>query len=126
MIANAWGPPSMLDIKKELREPGIAVLHLSGRIAMGRPCQDVEAQVDELLRQETLNIILDLTDVQRVDSTGFGTIVTCSQKVKKAGGTLRIVGASGMVEEIAQSSQLPRIIPFHSGLEEALAAFQKP
>ena len=116
----------MLDIKKELREPGIAVLHLSGRISMGRSCQDIEAQVDELLHQGTLKIILDLTDIQRVDSTGFGTIVTCSQKVKKAGGTLRIVGATGMVEEIAQSSQLPRIIPFHANLEEALAAFQEP
>lgn len=113
----------MLEIKKELIEPGIGVLHLSGRIAMGRPCQEIEEQVDALLEQKVLRVILDLTDIQRVDSTGFGTIVTCWQKVKKEGGTLRIVGASGMVEEIAQSSQLPRIIAFHPDLAHALAAF---
>ena len=113
----------MLEIRKQVIEPGICVLHLSGRIAMGRPCQDIEEQVDELVQQNVVKVILALTDVQRVDSTGFGTIVTCSQKLKKAGGALRIVGASGMVEEIAQSSQLPRIIPFDARMDEALVAF---
>ena len=91
---------------------------------MGRPCQDLEEQVDELVLQGVVKMILDVTDVQRIDSTGFGTIVNCSQKLKKAGGGLRVVGASGMVEEIAQSSQLPRIIPFDARMDEALAAFR--
>ncbi|PYX40444.1 MAG: hypothetical protein DMG81_06215 [Acidobacteria bacterium] len=125
MIANAWGPPSMLEIRQEIIEPGIGVLHLSGRIAMGRPCQDIEAEVEEMLRQKITKIVLDVSEVQRVDSTGFGTIVTCSQKLKNAGGKFRVVGVKGMVEEIAHSSQLPRIIPFDATLPEAISALQE-
>jgi len=113
----------MLEIRKELVDPDIAVLHLSGRIAIGRPSQDIEAQVEELIGQGMSKMILNLTDVQRVDSTGFGTIVVCSQKLKNAGGGLRIVGAKGMVEEIAHSSQIPTIVPFHATLADAIVAF---
>lgn len=124
MNANAWGPRSMLEIRKELLEPELVVLHLDGRVGMGRPCQDIEAQVEECIRQNTPKLILNLTDVHRVDSTGFGTIVACSQKLKQAGGELRIVGANGMVEEIAHTSQLPRIIPFHATMAEAVNALR--
>ena len=92
---------------------------------MGRPCQDIEAEVEEMLRQKITKIVLDVSEVQRVDSTGFGTIVTCSQKLKNAGGKFRVVGAKGMVEEIAHSSQLPRIIPFDATLQEAISALQE-
>jgi len=50
MTATAGGPRSMLEIRKESLQPGITVLHLTGRIAMGRPCQEIEGHVDELIR----------------------------------------------------------------------------
>jgi anti-sigma B factor antagonist len=123
MNTSAGGPRSMLEIRKELVEPDIAVLHLSGRIAMGRPCQDIEGQVDELIRQKTTKVILDLLEVQRVDSTGFGTIVQCSNKLRVAGGELRVAGAKGMVEGIATTSNIPMIVPFHATIAEAVAGF---
>jgi anti-sigma B factor antagonist len=113
----------MFEMKKELIGPDVAVLHLSGRIAMGKPCQDIDAQVDELIREKVSKVVLDLTHVDRVDSTGFGTIVLNSGKLKKAGGELRVAGATGIVAEIAHSSQIPRIVPFHTNVEDAVANF---
>jgi anti-anti-sigma factor len=123
-LANAVGGlPGMFEMTKELIPPDIAVLHLSGRISMGKPCQELDAQVDELIREKIVKIVLDLAHVDRVDSTGFGTIVMSSGKVKKLGGELRVAGASGIVAEIAHSSQIPRIVPFHAKVEEALTNF---
>lgn len=116
----------MLQIRKEAVAPDIVVLHLTGRIAMGRPCQEIEWQVDELIREKTPKLILDLSEVQRVDSTGFGTIVTCSGKLKKAGGELRVAGAKGIVDDIAHTSNIPRIVPFHATVEEAARSFLPP
>jgi len=113
----------MLQIRQDSISPDIVVLHLTGRVAMGRPCQEIEAQIDELIRRKSTKLILDLSEVQRVDSTGFGTIVMCARKFKKAGGEFRIAGAKGIVEEIAHTSNLPTIIPFHATVEDAVAAF---
>jgi anti-anti-sigma factor len=114
----------MLEIRKEQLEPGIVVLHFSGRIGMGRSSEDLEAAIQELIQQNVSKVILDLADVQRVDSTGFGILVTSSQKLKRAGGELRVVGAHGVVEEIAHSSQIPKIVPFHATVADAVAAFR--
>lgn len=114
----------MLAIRKELFEPKIAVLHLSGRIAVGRPCQEIEEAIQELIEEETLRVILDLTEVQRVDSTGFGMIVLCGGKLKKAGGELRVAAANDMVEEIAVSSQIRKIIMFDKTVADAVAALK--
>jgi anti-sigma B factor antagonist len=123
MNATAGGRSSMLQIKQETIAPDIVVLRMSGRIAMGRACQEIDALIDELIRQKSTKVILDLSEVQRVDSTGFGTIVMSAGKFKKAGGELRIAGAKGIVDEIAHTSNLPTIIPFHPTVEEAAAAF---
>jgi anti-sigma B factor antagonist len=123
MTTTAGGPRSLLEIKQESVASGITVLHLVGRISMGRPCLEIEWHVDELIRLNTPRLILDLSEVQRVDSTGFGTIVMCSGKLRKAGGELRIAGAHGIVEEIANTSNLPKIIPFHATVAEAAASF---
>jgi anti-sigma B factor antagonist len=115
----------MLEMRKESVPPDVTVLHLTGRIAMGRACQDIESQVDELIRQNTPKLILDISEVQRVDSTGFGTIVMCAGKLKKAGGTMRVAGAKGIVNEIAHTSNIPRVVPFDATIEEALAALRQ-
>ena len=41
------------------------------------------------------------------------------------GGELRVAGATGIVAEIAHSSQIPRIVPFHTTVEDAVANFAK-
>jgi len=115
----------MFEMRKELILPDTAVLHLSGRISMGKPCQEIDTQVDELIREKILKVVLDLVHVDRVDSTGFGTIVMSSGKFKKSGGELRVAGATGIVAEIAHSSQIPRIVPFHTTVEDAVANFAK-
>jgi anti-sigma B factor antagonist len=126
MTATAGGPRSMLQIRKESIAPDIVVLHLIGRIAMGRPCQEIEANIDELIQQKAPRVVLDFSEVQRMDSTGFGTLVLCAGKFRKAGGDLRVAGAKGIVDEIAHTSNIPRIIPFYASVEQAVASFTAP
>jgi len=112
----------MLAITKESVPPDVTVLHLTGRIAMGRPCQEIESQVEELIRQNKPKLVLDLSEVQRVDSTGFGTIVMCAGKLKKVGGGMRVAAAKGIVNEMAHTSNISRVVPFDASIEEAVAA----
>ena len=114
----------MLAIRKESVSPDVTVLHLTGRISMGRPCQDIEAYVDELVRENKPKLVLDLSEVQRVDSTGFGTIVLCASKLKNAAGGLHVCCAKGIVDEIAHTSNIPRVVPFYATQQEAISALK--
>jgi len=112
-----------MEIHRKSIEPDIFVLQPVGRITMGRPCQEIEWVIDELLRGNIHKLVLDLSEVDRVDSTGIGMIVTSSGKMKKAGGELRVAGARGMVHDMAYTANIHRIIPFHDTVEQAAASF---
>ena len=116
----------MFEIHKKLIEPDVFVIQPAGRIIMGRPAQEIEWLIEELIRDNTRKLVLDLSGVDRVDSTGIGIIVTASAKMKKAGGEMRICGVHGMVHDMMYTANIHRIISFHPTLEEAAASFNAP
>ena len=101
----------------------IVVLEMTGRITLGRDCQQIEADVDELVRGNQARIVFDLSKVKYMDSSGVGIMVMCSGKAREAGGELRIAGASGVVEQTLQLTRTSTIVPMFATLAEALAGF---
>jgi anti-sigma B factor antagonist len=125
-----WLPPKerkgMFEIHRKHIEPDVFVMQPIGRITMGRACQEIEWLVDELVRGNIRKLVVDLTGVDRVDSTGIGVIVTSSGKLKKAGGEMRLCGVKGMVHDMMHTANIHRIISFHETMEEAAASFSTP
>lgn len=101
----------------------VVVLEMAGRITLGRDCQQIEADVDDLLRGKQARIVFDLSKVKYMDSSGVGIMVMCSGKVREAGGELRIAGATGVVEQTLLLTRTSTIVPTFATLAEALAGF---
>jgi anti-sigma B factor antagonist len=101
----------------------VVVLEMTGRITLGRDCQQIETDVDELLRGKQARIVFDLSKVKYMDSSGVGIMVMCSGKVREAGGELRIAGATGVVEQTLKLTRTTVIVPTFATLAEALAGF---
>jgi anti-anti-sigma factor len=116
----------MFEIRRKHIEPDVFVVQPVGRLVMGRPCQEIEWLVDELVRGNIRKLVMDLGGVDRVDSTGIGVIVTSSGKIKKAGGEMRVCGVKGMVHDMMHTANIHRIISFHETMEEAAASFGAP
>jgi len=116
----------MLEIRQRKIDQEIVVLQLAGRLIMGRPCQDLEAEVAEMVTGKVRKLILDLSEVARVDSTGLSTIVTCFRKLRDAGGELRVAGARRVVEQMVRAANISRIVAFYPTVEEAAAGFAVP
>ena len=103
----------------------IVVLEMTGRITLGRDCQQIESDVDELVRGKQTRIVFDLSKVKYMDSSGVGIMVMCSGKVKGAGGELRLAGATGVVDQTLQLTRMSVIVPTFATLAEALAGFSE-
>lgn len=101
----------------------VVVLEMTGRITLGRDCQQIESDVDELVRGKQARIVFDLSKVKYMDSSGVGIIVMCSGKAREAGGELRIAGAAGVVEQTLKLTRTSTIVPMFATLSEALAGF---
>ena len=113
----------ILEIEKKPAGNDVVVLEMAGRITLGRDCQQIESQVEELVRAKQTKVIFDLSRIKHMDSTGIGILVTCSGKLKDAGGELRLAGATGVVGQTLKLTRIDSIVPTFASLDEALAGF---
>ena len=113
----------ILTIVSKQIPPDITVLELSGRIVMGNNSRDVELKLAELLRENARKIIFDLKGITVVDSTGIGILVVCHGKINKEGGSLRIAGATGNVEDTMKITNVDKILNIFPTVSAAAASF---
>jgi anti-sigma B factor antagonist len=113
----------MLAIQTKHVQPNIVVLELTGRITIGRDCKQLEWAVEGLVGEGRTKAILDLTSVTNIDSTGIGIIVLSAGQMKKAGGELRVAGASGHVETVLKMTNVDQIVALHPTAAAAAAGF---
>jgi len=113
----------LLNIEESRPQPDIVLLRFTGQITLGRDSQQVEWKLAELLRDQATKVIFDLAGVSFMDSTGIGIVVMCSGKLKKAGGQLRVSGATGLVDQTLRLTGVNNIVTLHATLDDALAAF---
>jgi len=115
----------MLTVDKKLVDSGVAVLALGGRLSLGRDCQRVEWQVDDLLREGTRRVIFDLSGLSFIDSAGVGMVMMCFGKFKQSGGSLVVAGAQGYVENTFKMTHVNDVLPLFPSVEAAAATFGK-
>lgn len=114
----------ILNVEGKTIEPDISVITMTGRITMGSDSQKIEWGLAELLKGNHKKVIFDLTAVDYLDSSGIGILMMCHAKLKRAGGTLRIAGARGMVAETLELTSVNKIVRLYPTAVEAAEGFQ--
>jgi anti-sigma B factor antagonist len=113
----------ILKIEQSSIAPDIDVFTMSGRLTMGSDSQQVEWNLAKLLNENHKKVIFDLSRVNYLDSSGIGILVMCHAKLKKAGGSLRIAGAEGMVRQIIEMTNVNKLVDLFATASEASKDF---
>jgi anti-sigma B factor antagonist len=108
--------------KKQLKaDVGLAELH--GRLLMGNDSRQVEWTIGEFLKEGVKKVVLDLSGVDTMDSTGVGILVMCHAKLQKEKGDLRIVSKAGLVHDTLLMTHVDRIVRFFPTVDDAAKDF---
>ena len=110
-------------------------LTVRSRVADGWTVLSVEGEVDlysaPVLRDAALaatesgvdHVVLDLTAVPFMDSSGLGVIVACLKRLREIGGELALVSPpSSPPTKLLSLTGLDHAIPTHATLDQAVAA----
>ena len=108
--------------KKELKT-GVVVLELSGPLQMGVECKRLELAFDALIRDHHTRVVVDLSHVTKVDSSGLGKLVNCFSRLKTAGGALRLAGTTGMIDGVLKLTHADRFLKAYPTALEAAGSF---
>src|SRR5260370_15513482 len=112
----------LLQIVEREMAPDITVVELTGRLALGRESQRIEALVEELSKKPSRKVIFDLTGVDYIDSAGIGMVALASGKLKASGGTLALVAPEVRVLPLLNLTQMGMIVKVCPTLAASAAA----
>jgi anti-sigma B factor antagonist len=110
-----------LDIAEHERE-GVTILALKGRITVGE-VTPVREKITHLLAAGHNQIVLDLQNVDYIDSTGLGNLVISYTQVKKAGGALKLLNLNKRNVELLALTRLHTIFEVFAEETDAVNSF---
>jgi len=110
-----------LDIVESVRED-ITVLTLKGRLTLGES-NLIREKVNQLSAAGKYKIVIDLTNVEYIDSTGLGILVICFTSLKKQGGALKLVNPNKRNVELLLLTKLHTVFEVFNEVQDAVNSF---
>lgn len=97
----------------------IAVLRLQGPRLGLTECDEVKESLNQLLRGGQVRIILDLSEVDFMDSTMIGTLVAGIRRVNAFGGKVAVCNVQPGIERLLAILKLERIFLVSADVDQA-------
>ncbi|MGV1003380.1 MAG: STAS domain-containing protein [Candidatus Nanopelagicales bacterium] len=82
---------------------------------------DLDSALTAAVADGSGRILVDLSEVSFLDSTGLGTLVKCLKHANAAGGWLRLVVGTEKIRKIFDITGLDAAMPMYDTVEAALA-----
>ncbi|SNS48526.1 anti-sigma B factor antagonist [Granulicella rosea] len=102
---------------------GVTILDLSGRITLGEGSVTLRDAVRDVLTKGSNKILLNLGDVNYIDSSGIGELVSAYTSVKGAGGEMKLLNLTKKVHDLLQITKLYTVFDVKDDEAAAIAAF---
>jgi anti-sigma B factor antagonist len=101
----------------------VAVLRLAGRLELDEGDIVFRNYVDRLVAEGRLKILLDLQNVDRIDSAGMGMLVSKYLSTRKRGGTIKLLHLTRHSDHLLDITRLATIFEIFDDEAEALGSF---
>lgn len=79
--------------------------------------------IQKLLKEKRINILLNLSGLRYLDSSGIGELARIYVAVVKQGGTMKVVGLTAKVEEVLKIARLSQVFQEFPDEQSALRSF---
>ncbi|HTS13363.1 MAG TPA: STAS domain-containing protein [Candidatus Limnocylindrales bacterium] len=107
------------------REVGdVVVIDFSGKITLGEGSAVLRKLVRELVERGHRKILLNLADVDYIDSSGIGELVSAYTAVRGVNGEMKLLQLTKRVHDILQITRLFTVFDVQSDEDIAVQSFR--
>jgi len=117
---NGWSSLEMSMLVNPRRLDDVVILDLSGRITMGEGTLILRDRIRKLLAAGHQKFLLNLADVDYIDSSGLGELVSSFTTVRNQGGQLKLLNLTRRVQDLLQITKLLTVFEVFNNEAEAL------
>jgi anti-sigma B factor antagonist len=111
-----------LEITQRDRE-GIVVFDLKGRITMGNEVSTFRAAFESVAEQSGAKMILNMREIDYVDSTGLGAMVMCATRLRKSNGMAKLLNVNRRNIELIVMTKIDTIFEIFDDEIDAVNSF---
>jgi anti-sigma B factor antagonist len=102
----------------------VAIIDFSGKITLGEGSSTLRHTIKDLIDKGHRKIVLNLYDVDYIDSSGIGELVSGYTTVRNASGELKLLHLTKRVHDLLQITRLFTVFDVQSDEDTALRSFR--
>jgi anti-sigma B factor antagonist len=102
---------------------GTVILELKGKLVGGPLSDRINHTLNNLLDQGKKNIVVDLSGVTSLNSSGMGILISGYSIVKDNGGALKLANVTVKIKGLLSMTRLNRIFEIYNSVDEAVKSF---
>ncbi|MCC6542335.1 MAG: STAS domain-containing protein [Flavobacteriales bacterium] len=102
-------------------ERNCKVFHLKGRLMDQQQADRLMSTLDDELGGDHKTVILDMTELQYMNSTGLNILINVLTRTRNAGGDTLIAGVSNSVRQLFLVTKLDTVFTMTATIDEAVA-----
>jgi anti-sigma B factor antagonist len=103
---------------------GVTIIDCSGRITLGEGSVTLRDSVREALAKGEKKILLNLADVNYIDSSGIGELVSAFTTTKNQNGELKLLKLTKKVNDLLQITKLYTVFDVKDDEAAAVKSFK--
>jgi len=103
---------------------GTIVLKVAGMVKVGETVRELESSLERATAERTGAVVLDLTDLEYMDSTAVGVLVGALHRLKGEGRELLLVKPRERIASLLHVANLDSLFQIYATVGEARAALE--
>ena len=113
-----------MSVKLSTRQVGdVTVVDATGRITLGEGASTLRDTMRDLAAKGSKKLLLNLSEVSYIDSSGIGEMVSSYTTITNHGGQLKLLGLSKRVKDLLQITKLYTVFEVFEDEASAVRSF---
>ena len=113
-----------MSVKLNTRQVGdVTVVDVAGRITLGEGSSALRDSLRDMINKNQKKILLNLGEVNYIDSSGIGELVSGFTTVTNSGGQLKLLNLNKRVKDLLQITKLYTVFDVHEDEAGAIRSF---
>jgi anti-anti-sigma factor len=111
-------------MKNQVREvSGVRIIELQGNLVMGKDEVQIRETVKALVQEGAKKVLINMSGVKKIDSTGVGELMGCHHSMRLGGGELRLCALSDRIRDVLTISQLITVFKIYDDEKTGIESF---
>jgi anti-sigma B factor antagonist len=102
----------------------IVIVNFAGRLIEKNQATELLNEIEMLVESEALNLVIDLAELEYMNSTGLNVLITLLTRARKSGGEAILANESEIIKKLLVITKLNQIFGVADSVEKAVQLFR--